>query len=60
VEAFHDGRLAFVDIVPTVASVLGEHDVPSEQELTVDAVLGADAWARTAAAARIEGHTDRP
>ena len=60
VDAFHEGRLAFVDIVPTVASVLGEHDVPSEQELTVDAVLGADAWARTAAAARIEGHTDRP
>ncbi len=50
VEAFHDGRLRFVDIVPTVAAVLGEHDVPSEEQLTVDGVLAADAWARSAAA----------
>ena len=55
VEAFRRGRLGFVDIVPTVAAVLADHDVPSKQQLTVDDVLAADAWARTAAAARIEG-----
>jgi 1-deoxy-D-xylulose-5-phosphate reductoisomerase len=55
VDAFHDGRLPFVDIVPTVASVLADHDVPSEEQLTVDDVLAADAWARATAATHIEG-----
>jgi len=55
VEAFRSGRLRFVDIVPTVAAVLAAHDVPSEQELTVEDVLAADAWARAAASTRIEG-----
>jgi 1-deoxy-D-xylulose-5-phosphate reductoisomerase len=54
VEAFRAGRLAFVDIVDTIAAVLGDHDVPSTQGLTVDDILAADAWARGAAAARIE------
>ncbi|MDR6173139.1 1-deoxy-D-xylulose-5-phosphate reductoisomerase [Nocardioides zeae] len=49
VEEFLAGRLPFVDIVPTVASVLGRHDVPSIEPLTVDAVLDADAWARETA-----------
>ncbi len=44
------GRLAFIDIVPTVAAVLARHDVPSGESLTVDDVLAADAWARDAAA----------
>jgi 1-deoxy-D-xylulose-5-phosphate reductoisomerase len=57
VEAFRDGRLAFVDIVPTIADVLADHDVPSEVTLTVDDVLAADAWARTAATTRIQGQT---
>ena len=30
----------------TVADVLGAHDVPSGEQLTVDDVLAADAWAR--------------
>jgi 1-deoxy-D-xylulose-5-phosphate reductoisomerase len=55
VAAFRDGRLAFVDIVPTIAAVLADHRVPSKQPLTVDDVLAADAWARSAAATRIEG-----
>ncbi|GCD91867.1 1-deoxy-D-xylulose-5-phosphate reductoisomerase [Nocardioides sp. LS1] len=55
VEAFRAGRLAFNDIVPTVGAVLAEHDVPSKEHLTVDDVLAADAWARDAAAATIEG-----
>ncbi len=49
VEEFLGGRLPFTDIVPTVASVVADHDVPSEEELTVDDVLAADAWARARA-----------
>jgi 1-deoxy-D-xylulose-5-phosphate reductoisomerase len=56
VEAFRTGRLAFVDIVDTVAMLVERHrlerdrrrglDVGSRQDLTVDDVLAADAWAR--------------
>jgi 1-deoxy-D-xylulose-5-phosphate reductoisomerase len=46
VEAFHDGRLAFVEIVDRIADVLQAHDVPSGDTLTVDDVLAADVWAR--------------
>jgi 1-deoxy-D-xylulose-5-phosphate reductoisomerase len=49
VEAFRDGRLAFVDIVDTVAAVMQAHPVPSDRDLTVDDVLAADAWARATA-----------
>ena len=49
VTEFLAGRLRFVDIVPTVDSVLAGHDVPSEAELTVDDVLAADGWARSRA-----------
>ncbi len=55
VEAFRRGRLRFVDIVDTIADVVGSHDVPSEQTLTVDDVLAADVWARDEAARLIEG-----
>ncbi len=55
VDAFHEGRLPFVEIVPTVASVLAAHDVPSKEQLTVDDVLTADAWARSAATRHLEG-----
>jgi 1-deoxy-D-xylulose-5-phosphate reductoisomerase len=56
VEAFRTGRLAFTEIVPTVQAVLSTHDVPSEgQSMTVEDVLDADAWARSAAKERIEG-----
>ena len=55
VEAFRSGRLRFVDIVPTVGAVLATHDVPSDRGLTVEDVLGADAWARAAVSTRIEG-----
>ncbi|MCW2780027.1 MAG: 1-deoxy-D-xylulose 5-phosphate reductoisomerase [Marmoricola sp.] len=47
VEAFRGGRLPFVAIVDTIGEVLTRHDVPSdEEELTVEDVLAADAWAR--------------
>jgi len=54
VDAFRGGRLRFIDIVDTIADVLGGHDVPSEQTLTVDDVIAADAWARDEAARLIE------
>jgi 1-deoxy-D-xylulose-5-phosphate reductoisomerase len=49
VDAFHEGRLRFPDIVATVSQVLAAHDVPSKEHLTVDDVLAADAWARAEA-----------
>jgi 1-deoxy-D-xylulose-5-phosphate reductoisomerase len=45
--------MPFTDIVPTIEQVLGSHDVPSRQELTVSDVLAADAWARRAATAAV-------
>ena len=53
VDAFHDGRLRFPEIVSTVARILDAHDVGSKEHLTVDDVLAADAWARTEASALI-------
>jgi 1-deoxy-D-xylulose-5-phosphate reductoisomerase len=53
VEAFHDGRIGFTEIVDTVGRVLARHDVPSKEHLTVDDVLAADAWARDEAARTI-------
>ncbi len=53
VDAFHDGRLSFVEIVDVVAAVLADHDVRSSGDLTVEDVLAADAWAREAASTRI-------
>jgi 1-deoxy-D-xylulose-5-phosphate reductoisomerase len=56
VEAFRTGRLRFVDIVDTIARVLTAHDVPSaQQDLTVDDVLAADAWARAETTRLLEG-----
>ncbi|GAA1146086.1 1-deoxy-D-xylulose-5-phosphate reductoisomerase [Kribbella jejuensis] len=46
VQAFRDGRLPFTAIVDTVGRVVTDHDVPSYEELSVDDVLAADAWAR--------------
>ncbi len=55
VEAFHEERLAFTGIVDTVAAVLARApDVPSEETLTVDDVLAADAWARDEATRMIQ------
>jgi 1-deoxy-D-xylulose-5-phosphate reductoisomerase len=53
VDAFHDGRLRFPEIVSTVARILDTHDVGSTEHLTVDDVLAADAWARAEASALI-------
>ncbi len=54
VAAFLDGRLPFLQIVDTVAEVLGEQAVDGSEAATLDDVLGADAWARARAASLIE------
>jgi 1-deoxy-D-xylulose-5-phosphate reductoisomerase len=45
VEGFLAGRIGFTQIVDTVARVIGDLETPSG-ELTIDAVLAADRWAR--------------
>jgi 1-deoxy-D-xylulose-5-phosphate reductoisomerase len=58
VDAFHDGRIRFTEILEVVATVLREHlssdaDVGStmvaSDQLTLELVLAADAWARARA-----------
>ncbi|WP_234354225.1 1-deoxy-D-xylulose-5-phosphate reductoisomerase [Janibacter massiliensis] len=48
VDAFHDGRVGFLDIVGTVERVVGDHaSVAGRFDATsVEGVLSADAWAR--------------
>ena len=49
VNAFHDGRIGFLDIVDRVTAALDQHLVDGfvgDEELTVEAVLAADSWAR--------------
>ena len=48
VYAFHDGRAAFLDIVPTIEAVLDRYEAPAGA-LDLDAVLEADRWARATA-----------
>lgn len=55
VDAFHDGLIGFNDIVDTIAAVLEDYEpdaVTGTGELTLDAVLAAEAWARDAARSR--------
>jgi 1-deoxy-D-xylulose-5-phosphate reductoisomerase len=47
VEAFHEGRIGFLDIVDTVQDVLEIHSAPAV--LTLDTLLDAERWAREAA-----------
>ncbi len=62
VDAFRAGRLAFTGIVDVVADVVAAHDVPSNQQISLDDVIAADAWAREAAARTIAAPrtADRP
>ena len=55
VEAFRDRPAGVRRDRAHGCGVLGQHDVPSKQQLTVDDVLAADAWARDDATAMIEG-----
>ncbi|MGP5725039.1 1-deoxy-D-xylulose-5-phosphate reductoisomerase [Arthrobacter rhombi] len=54
VEAFHAGRIRFPDIVDCVADVVGQYDAGAlvGDELSVQAVLVAEAWARKCAQER--------
>jgi 1-deoxy-D-xylulose 5-phosphate reductoisomerase len=54
VTAFHAGRLSFLGIVDTVAEVVAQH-TPPEGELTLDAVLAAERWARDRVATLLAG-----
>ncbi len=49
VAAFLSGRIGFLDIVGTVERVLAEHDGVAHGAVTLDAVEGAEAWARARA-----------
>ena len=58
VDAFHDGRIRFTDILDIVATVLREHvssdadvgwTMVASDQLTLEMVLAADAWARARA-----------
>ncbi len=46
VDAFHEGRIGFLDIVDTVERVVGEHAGIESGAGSVEQVLQADAWAR--------------
>ncbi|MER3389586.1 MAG: 1-deoxy-D-xylulose-5-phosphate reductoisomerase [Microcella sp.] len=50
VHAFHDGALAYLDILDTVRAVVDRH---SPAEMTLDGVLEAERWARAEADALI-------
>jgi 1-deoxy-D-xylulose-5-phosphate reductoisomerase len=54
VEEFLAGRIPFGAVVETVARVLGEHDGVLVADLSLEAVLAADAWARGAARAVLD------
>jgi 1-deoxy-D-xylulose-5-phosphate reductoisomerase len=61
VDAFHDGRIGFLDIVDTVSRVVDEHAsvAGSDSEgMSVEEVLRADAWARSRAR-KVLGLPDR-
>ncbi len=46
VEAFLGGGIGFLQIVDTVERVLGEHEGTARTDLSLEAVLGAESWAR--------------
>lgn len=51
VDAFHEGRIGFLDIVDTIRDVLEGHDAPAE--LTLETLAEAERWARARAQAVI-------
>lgn len=58
VDAFHDGRIGFTDIVDTVADVVSRHE--GSPELTVAAILAAETWARERVRERLTIGTPSP
>lgn len=57
VDAFHDGRIGFLGILDTVAAVVDRHS-PSEAalEMTLEALLEAERWARAEADALVASY----
>lgn len=53
VNAFHDGRIRFTDIVDLVADAVSRHH--GSAEMTVNAVLTAERWARESVHERLTG-----
>ncbi len=53
VDAFHEGRLGFTDIVDTVRAVVEQHEAPSA--LSRESLAEAEAWARRTADGLIAG-----
>lgn len=47
VDAFHDGKIGFTEIVSTIQAVIDKHDPPAE--LTRESLADAEAWARRTA-----------
>ena len=59
VDAFRQGLLGFTGIVDTIQAVLSRDDVPSTQQpMTIEDVLEADAWARATARAHCDAAPD--
>ena len=58
VDAFHDGRIGFLDIVSTIERVVDEHEPAAE--LTREALAEAERWARERADAVIAGSGTTP
>ncbi|MNJ04263.1 1-deoxy-D-xylulose 5-phosphate reductoisomerase [compost metagenome] len=52
-DAFHDGKIRFTDIVETVERALDEY-TPMSAALSVETVLETDRWARAHATKIIE------
>ncbi len=57
VDAFHEGRIGFLDIVDTVRDVLEAHSAP--EQLTLEALAEAERWARERAARVIGNRSER-
>lgn len=55
VDAFHDGRIGFTQIVDTITRVVDAHQAPSV-DVTRESLTAAEAWARRAADAIIAGN----
>jgi len=53
VDAFHEGKIRFTDIVETIQHVLDDY-TPVNAELSVETVLETDRWARAHAAKILE------
>lgn len=52
VDAFHEGKIGFLDIVDAVAKIVDEHE-PDAGDVTLESLEAAEAWARQRARERL-------